>query len=148
MMDKITSQLDIITRSVVILAKRIGDNEDLVNEAYHAYKVHQRNAEIRENIAFAKMSLQGNEKVEGEGGDEQDRLKNTANDLEETRQKVKNIMNIINVSQYSLAAVQRSAQEVKDETTKLKEELTPSKNTNTMRSPIVEESEDDFDREG
>lgn len=152
MMDKITSQLDIITRTVVTLEKRIGDNEELVNEAYHSYKTHQRNTEIRESIALAQQEKRDQEKAaEGEGEGEEEKKEfdpsKSVKDLSVTRAKVRDIMNIINVSQYSLAAVQKSAAEIKEETNKLREDLTPSKNTNTLRSPIDEESEDDFARD-
>ena len=36
-MDKVVSQLDIITRTVCMLEKRIADNEDLVKETYSAF---------------------------------------------------------------------------------------------------------------
>jgi hypothetical protein len=37
MMDKVVSQLDIVTRTVCLLEKRIGENEELVSEAYQAF---------------------------------------------------------------------------------------------------------------
>lgn len=155
MMDKITSQLDIITRTVVTLEKRIGNNEELVDEAYHSYKTHQKNAEIRESISLAQEEkrIQEDQEGEGEGEGENEEDKKefdpskSVKDLSVTRAKVRDIMNIINVSQYSLAAVHKSAAEIKEETNKLREDLTPSKNTNTLRSPIDEESEDDFSRD-
>ncbi len=37
MMDKIVTQLDMITRTVVMLEKRLSQNESLVKEAYEAF---------------------------------------------------------------------------------------------------------------
>ena len=56
-------------------------------------------------------------------------------------------MNIINISQYSLAAIHKSAQEVKETTTKLQHDLNDEKNQENLRSPIDEESEDDLERD-
>lgn len=156
MMDKITSQLDIITRTIVTLEKRIGDNEEMVNEAYAAFRLHQRNADIRANIALAQREAREHSEIEereedeeeGEGEEnKQASIRRTASELEATRAKVKNIMNIINISQYSLAAVQKSAKEIHETTTKMKQDISPSKESENFRSPVDEESEDDFDRD-
>jgi hypothetical protein len=150
MMDKIAAQLDIITRTVVTLEKRIGNNEDLVNDAYLAFKQHQRNAEIRETLAIRESEHKAEEENDDESQHEEQKERfdpsTSVNDLEETRQKVNNIMNIINISQYSLAAVQKSANEIHETTTKLQKDLSPHRDT-TLREPIDEESEDDFDRD-
>lgn len=151
MMDKIAAQLDIITRTVVTLEKRIGNNEDLVNDAYLAFKQHQRNAEVRETLALREKELRADEKHEEEESQHEEQKQpfdpsKSVNDLEETRQKVKNIMNIINISQYSLAAVQKSASEIHETTSKLQKDLSPQRDT-AIREPIDEESEDDFDRD-
>lgn len=113
MMDKIASQLDIITRTVVTLERRIADNEELVTQAYDAYKSHQRQA--------ISKALRLKEQEEREIADFQTKQLTSEDgkvfdpeDIEATREKVKNIMNIINISQYSLAAVQKSANDVRD----------------------------------
>lgn len=151
MMDKITSQLDIITRTIVTLEKRIGDNEEMVNDAYSAFKQHQRNAEIRANISMAQREARAHSEVEERDEDEEESKQGspqrTASELEATRAKVKNIMNIINISQYSLAAVQKSAKEITETTTKLRHDISPQEESENFRSPIDEESEDDLDRD-
>ena len=151
MMDKIASQLDIVTRTVVTLEKRIGDNEDLASQAYDLYKAHQRHTiakvdrlreqEIRE---LEELEQQQREMV---ASNQTDGSQPPVLDFEETRDKVKNIMNIINISQYSLAAVQKSANDIKDTTTQLRDQVDLAENTKPLRDTIQEESEDDFDRE-
>lgn len=152
MMDKISAQLDIITRTVITLERRIGDNEEMVNEAYRAYKIHQKNSEIRASIALAQQERRDQEiKEEDEEEDHNEETKlnqspYAGRDLEETRQKVKNIMNIINISQYTLAAVQKSTQEIHENTTKMQKDFDETKNPSMLRSPIDEESDEDLDR--
>lgn len=145
MMDRIASQLDLITRTVVNLEKRIGDNEEMVNEAYNAYRQHQKRANLR--ASSNDNNFQSSH--DGASPDEIEDAKgfSTFNEIEATKEKVKNIMNIINISQYSLAAIHKSAQEVKETTTKLQHDLNDEKNQENLRSPIDEESEDDLERD-
>lgn len=145
MMDRIASQLDLITRTVVNLEKRIGDNEEMVNEAYNAYKQHQRLATLKATAIAANV----NHKPDGELSDiqEESNAFSTFNEIEATKEKVKNIMNIINISQYSLAAIHKSAKDVKETTTKLQHDLDQDNNQEDLRSPIDEESEDDLERD-
>ena len=142
-MDRIASQLDLITRTVVNLEKRIGDNEEMVNEAYNAYKQHQRLAGLRASAAEYNQEKQDafpQNKEETKGY-------NSVSEIEATKEKVKNIMSIINISQYSLAAIHKSAQEVRETTTKLQHDLSDEKHYEQLRSPIDEESEDDLERD-
>ena len=120
-MDKISVQLDIITRIVVTLEKRIGDNEEVVDQAYNAFKQHQANSEIRASIELAQQEKREQEDQDAEN--QEDSPAKSRADLEQTRDKVKNIMNIINISQYSLAAVQKSAMDIKNATSNIKSDL-------------------------
>lgn len=144
MMDKITVQNDIITRTIVALSKRIAENEELVNEAYNQYKVHKRNAEIREQQPHDQE-----ENLESEPREEfKETLDPTQSvvDLEETRNKCKNIMNIINLSQYSLAAVSKSVSEVKETTTQIQKDITMGGETRNF-DPIREDSDEELERD-
>jgi len=147
MMDKITCQLDIITRTIVALSKRVGENEELANEAHNQYKIHQKNSEMRAQIEFenAERENQSEKEPKEENKEEFDPTK-SVNDLEETRNKVKNIMNIINISQYSLAAVSKSANDIKEATAQLQKDFSPARETR-MIDPIAEDSEEDFERD-
>jgi len=120
-MDKISVQLDIITRIVVTLEKRIGDNEEVVDQAYNAFKQHQANSEIRASIELAQQEKREQEDQDAEN--QEDSPAKSRADLEQTRDKVKNIMNIINISQYSLAAVQKSAMDIKNATSNVESDL-------------------------
>ena len=149
MMDKIASQLDIITRTVVTLEKRIGDNEELANQAYDLYKNHQRQSltkaeRIKEQEEKEIQQVQVQDQEEVDSG----HFPSNLEDLAATREKAKNIMKIINISQYSLAAVQKSADQIKDTTTHLKEKLDGTAVVDmNPDTPIQEESEDDLERD-
>ena len=151
MMDKITVQLDIITRTIVTLSKRIGDTEQTVNEAFHQYELHKKNAEIREKLELAREADERAKNAEQNDEPKEETKEpgyqpSTVMDLEETREKAKNIMNIINISQYSLAAVSKSAQEIRENTQKMQQDLSPVQDLG-MEDPIVEDSEEDLERD-
>jgi len=59
MMDKVVSQLDIITRTVCLLEKRVTENEDLVHEAFNAYW-HYRDQKEQEEEKVYEHNLEAN----------------------------------------------------------------------------------------